>query len=207
MKLSNSSFLCLDIGTYGVRGLAHCVRDARIIQSETHFVKNTNTIFALKSVIDELEQQLNTHFNSAFVTGNFGNADFKTVSDTILWHDEHKINELDLRHQIAKITAPEGFYAMHIIPVFYGTQNIKNISNSPIGHIDTQLKSIFSVISYETDKTKYISDILRRTHIQSSGFLDPAFLQNAIYRKPNEKIRSPYPATPHFLSPQMQSAM
>ena len=188
MKLSNSSFLCLDIGTYGVRGLAHCVRDARIIQSETHFVKNTNTIFALKSVIDELEQQLNTHFNSAFVTGNFGNADFKTVSDTILWHDEHKINELDLRHQIAKITAPEGFYAMHIIPVFYGTQNIKNISNSPIGHIDTQLKSIFSVISYETDKTKYISDILRRTHIQSSGFLDPAFLQNAIYRKPNEKI-------------------
>jgi ribulose-phosphate 3-epimerase len=188
MKLSNSSFLCLDIGTYGVRGLAHSIRDAKISKSAIHVVKNSDTLFALKSVIDELEQQLNTHFTSAFVTGNFGNADFKTVSDTIFWKTEHKINELDLRHQIAKIKAPEGFYAMHIIPVFYGTQNIKNISNSPIGHIDTQLKSIFSVISYKTDKTKDISDILRHAHIQSSGFLDPTFLQNSIYRKPNEKI-------------------
>lgn len=188
MKLSNSSFLCLDIGTYGVRGFGHCIKDAKIVQSAMHFVKNTNTIFALKSVIDELEQQLKTRFNSAFVTGNFGNADFKIFSDTISWNNEHKISELDLKHQIAKISAPDNFYTMHIIPVFYGTPNIKNISNSPIGHIDTSLKSIFSVISYETDKTKYISDILRRSHIQSSGFLDPAFLQNAVYRKPNEKI-------------------
>lgn len=188
MKLANSSFLCLDIGTYGVRGFAHCVRDARIVQSAMHFVKNQNTLFALKSVIDELEQQLNTHFNSAFITGNFGDVDFKTVSDTIYWNNEHKINELDLRHQIAKISAPDDFYTMHIIPVFYGTPNIKNISNTPIGHVDTELKSIFSVISYETDKTRYISDILRRSHIQSSGFLDPTFLQNTIYRQPNEKV-------------------
>ena len=188
MKLANSSFLCLDIGTYGVRGFAHCIRDARIVQSAMHFVKNTNTIFALKSVIDELEQQLNTRFNSAFITGNFGNADFKTASDIISWNHEHKITELDLRHQIAKIVAPDGFYTMHIIPVFYGTPNIKNISNTPIGHIDTQLKSIFSVISYDKDKTQYISDILRRSHIQSSGFLAPTFVQNSIYRKPNEKV-------------------
>ena len=57
MRLANSSFLCLDIGTYGVRGLAHNVRDAKIVQSVMHFVKNTNTIFALNSVIDELEQK------------------------------------------------------------------------------------------------------------------------------------------------------
>ena len=170
MNLVNSSFLCLDIGTYGVRGFAHSVRNAKIIQSATHFVKNTNTMFALRCVIDELEQQLQTHFNSAFVTGNFGDADFKNVSDTLIWHDEHKITDLDLRRQIAKITAPEDFYTMHIIPVFYGTKSIKNISNTPIGHIDTELKSIFSVISYEQDKTKYISDIMRRSHIQSAGF-------------------------------------
>ena len=188
MRLANSSFLCLDIGTYGVRGLAHCIRDAKIVQSVMHTVKNANTIFALKSVVDELEQQLNTHFDSIFITGNFGNADFRTVSDVMSWNDEHKISELDLRHQIAKITSPDDFYAMHIIPVFYGTPHIKNIHNSPIGHIDTSLKSIFSVISYETERTRYLSDILRRSHIQSSGFLDPTFLQNSIYRKPNEKI-------------------
>ena len=188
MKLSNSSFLCLDIGTYGVRGLAHMVRDARIVQSAMHFVKNPNTFFALKSVIDELENQLKTRFDSAFITGNFGVADFKTISDTISWNDEHKITELDLKHQIAKISVPDDFYAMHIIPVFYGTPNIKNISNSPIGHIDTQLKSIFSVISYETETTAYISDILRRSHLQCSGFLDPSFLQNAVYRRTNERV-------------------
>ncbi len=188
MNLYNSSFLCLDIGTYGVRGFAHTVRNAKIVRSATHFIKNTNTIFALKSVIDELEQQLNTHFESAFVTGNFGESDFKTISDTILWNDEHRISELDLRHQIAKITPPDGFYAMHIVPVFYGTPNIANIKNTPIGHIATQLKSIYSVISYEKEKTQYISEIMRRAHIQSAGFFDATFLQNAVYRHENERI-------------------
>ncbi len=188
MSLSNSSFLCLDIGTYGVRGFAHITKNAKIVHSATHFVKNSNTIFALKSVIDELEQQLNTHFDSAFVTGNFGTSDFKTVSDTITWHDEHKISELDLRHQIAKITPPDDFYAMHIVPVFYGTPNIPNIKNTPIGVIATQLKSIYSVISYEKEKTQYISEIMRRAHIQSAGYFDSTFLQNAIYRHENERV-------------------
>ncbi len=188
MNLINSSFLCLDIGTYGVRGFAHSVRNAKIIQSATHFVKNTNTLFALNCVIDELEQQLQTHFNSAFVTGNFGDADFQTVSDTLIWHDEHKINEQDLRRQIAKITPPDDFYTMHIVPVFYGTKSIKNISNTPVGHIDTELKSIFSIISYEQNKTKYISDMMRRSHIKPAGFFDPTFLHNAIYRKTKEKV-------------------
>jgi len=188
MNLSNSYYLCLDIGTYGVRGFAHHIRNAKIVRSATHFVKNQNTIYALKMVIDELEQQLNTHFDSAFVTGNFGEADFKTVSNTIAWNNEHKISELDLRHQIAKINTPDDFYAMHIIPIFYGTPNIKNIKNTPVGHISTQLKSIYSVISYEEEKTKYISDIMRRTHIQSAGFFDSSFLQNAVYRNENERV-------------------
>ena len=188
MNLYNSSFLCLDIGTYGVRGFAHIIHNAKIIDSAMRFVKNTNTIFALKSVIDQLDQQLNTHFDSAFVTGNFGISDFKTISDTILWNDEHKISELDLRHQVAKITPPDDFYAMHIIPVFYGTPNIRNIKNTPIGHIAPQLKSIYSVISYEKEKTQYISDIMRRAHIQSAGFFDPTFLQNAVFRHENERV-------------------
>ena len=128
--MNNSYFLCLDIGTYGVRGFAHHVRNAKIIQSATHFVKNTNTIYALKMVVDELEQQLNTHFDSAFITGNFGQSDFKTVSNTISWNGEHKISELDLKHQIAKVTTPDDFYAIHIVPIFYGTPNIKSIKNT-----------------------------------------------------------------------------
>ena len=188
MKLSDSSFLCLDIGTYGVRGFAHCIRDARIIRSAMRFVKNPNTLFALKSVVDELENELNTRLDSAFITGNFGEMDFQTFTDIITWREEHKISDLDLKHQVAKIPHPKGFYSMHIVPVFYGTKNIENINNSPIGHVDTYLKSIFSVISYEEDQTQYISDILRRAHIQSGGFFDSTFLQNAIYRNPKERI-------------------
>ncbi|MBR3511011.1 MAG: ribulose-phosphate 3-epimerase [Alphaproteobacteria bacterium] len=188
MNLYNSSFLCLDIGTYGVRGIAHNIHNAKIVNSATYFVKNTNTIFALKSVIDELEHQLKTNFNSAFVTGNFGDSDFQTFSDTISWNNEHKITEIDLHHQTAKISTQDGFFAMHIIPVFYSTPKIKNIGNTPIGHIDTQLKSIFSIISYEEERIKYISDIMRRSHIQCAGFFDSAFLQNAILRKPKEKV-------------------
>jgi ribulose-phosphate 3-epimerase len=188
MKLSNSSFLCLDIGTYGVRGFAHCIRDAKIVHSAIHFVKNQNTLFALKSVVDELEQELNTRLDSAFITGNFGETDFQNFTDVITWREEHKISDLDLKHQVAKITKPDGFYAMHIVPVFYGTRNIPNINNTPIGHIDTLLKSVFSVISYKEEQTRYISDILRRAHIQSGGFFDSTFLQNAIYRKQKEHV-------------------
>lgn len=188
MNLYNSSFLCLDIGTYGVRGIAHKIHNARIIDSATYFVKDTDTISALNKVIDELDQQLKTHFNSAFVTGNFGNSNFQTFSDTIFWNNEHKISEIDLHHQTAKISLPDDFFAMHIVPVFYSTPKIKNIGNSPIGHIDTQLKSVFSVISYEEERIKKLSDIMRRSHIQCAGFFDSSFLQNSILRKPKEKV-------------------
>ena len=188
MKLSNSSFLCLDIGTYGVRGLAHCIKDAKIVHSAIYFVKSSDTIFALKHVIDELENELNTRFTSAFITGNFGDMNFCTFKDTISWRDEHKISDLDLRHQIAKIPIQQNFYAIHIVPVFYGTPNKKDIQNTPIGQVDTSLKSIFSVISYEKERTKQISDILRRAHLQASGFFDSSFLQNTIYRKNKEKV-------------------
>ena len=187
MNLNYDSFLCLDIGTYGVRGFAHTINNARIQKSAMHFVKSSNTIFALGRVIDELEHKLQTRFTSAFITGNFGPADFKIISDIISWQNEHKISEFDVKHQILKINIPDNFYAMHIIPVFYGTPKIPNIKNSPVGHIDTQLKSIFSVIAYKKNTTKNLSNIIRGAYIKSAGFFDPVFLQNEIYRKQSEK--------------------
>ena len=189
MNLNNDSFLCLDIGTYGVRGFAHCIKNGNIVKSAMHFVRSTNTITALNGVIDELEQQLNTRFNSAFITGNFGPAYFDhIIPKPLTWTSEHKITELDLREQIHKIKLPDNFYAMHIIPMFYSGARINNIKKTPIGHVDTELKSIFGVIAYREDKTRYISDIMRRSHIKAAGFFDSTFVQNAIYRKPNEKV-------------------
>ena len=72
MNLFDSSFLCLDIGTAVVRGIAHRVRSARIEKSAVFAVESYDTVFAIKSVVDELERQIGTHFDSAFVTGDFG---------------------------------------------------------------------------------------------------------------------------------------
>ena len=61
MNLADSSFLCLDIGTSGVRGIAHRVRNGKIAKSATYSVDSFDTVFALKSVIDELEHQIGGH--------------------------------------------------------------------------------------------------------------------------------------------------
>ena len=68
MNLFDSSFLCLDIGTYGVRGIAHRIRNARIDRSAFFCTECSDTVSAIKSVIDELEHQIGTHFDSAYIT-------------------------------------------------------------------------------------------------------------------------------------------
>ena len=188
MNLSKSYFLCLDIGTYGVCGLAHHVQNGKITDSYTHFVKNPNTLFALKSVIDELEQRLNTHFNSAYITGNFGELDFKIDIQTKNWNTAHQISLADIQHQISKISVKDGFYKMHVIPVFYKTPALPNIKNSPVNHIDTELKSFFSVISYPEEKTIYITEILCNAHIKPIAFFDSCFLLADLYRKDKDCI-------------------
>ena len=58
MNLLDSAFLCLDIGTHGVRGMAHRVRNANIDKSAFFTVENSDTSAAIKSVVDELEKQI-----------------------------------------------------------------------------------------------------------------------------------------------------
>ena len=58
MNLFDSSFLCLDIGSSSVKAVAHRIRSGRITNSAFHIVESTDTVFALKSVVDELEKQI-----------------------------------------------------------------------------------------------------------------------------------------------------
>lgn len=182
MNLFDSAFLCLDIGTSGVRGIAHRVRSGNIDKSAVFTVDSFDTVFALKSVIDELEKQIGAHFDSAYITGNFGDSDFEMSVKSINWGSEHKINPSDIRSQISKISAPDGFYPMHIIPLRYDTPSARNMF-SPIGYIDRQLISAFGAIFYTQEKLDEIFSLLRRAHIQSDAFYDPQFLQNYVFRK------------------------
>jgi ribulose-phosphate 3-epimerase len=185
MNLFDSSFLCLDIGTYGVRGIAHRVRGANIDRSAFFTCDNYNTTFAIKTVIDELERQIGTHFDSAYITGNFGPSEFSMVAKNTVWNSEHKISINDVRNQISQITGPENYYPIHIIPLRYDSPNARNMQ-TPIGHIDRQLISAFGAIYYSQDGLNKTYEHLRGAHIQPKSIYDPQFLQNAIYRTPKQ---------------------
>ena len=181
MNLSDSSFLCLDIGTHGVRGLAHRVHDARIERSAFFSIDSSDTTFAIKFVTNELEKQLGVLFDSAYITGNFGPSKFEMMAKNTVWGGEHKISTTDIRNQISQITPPDGYVPMHIVPLRYDTPTARNMF-SPVGHIDRQLISAFSAIYYSQDGLDKIYDFMRGAHIQPISFSDPAFVQNAIYR-------------------------
>lgn len=187
MNLFDSCFLCLDIGTSCVRGIAHRVCSGKIAKSATAICDNFNQQFAIKSVIDNLEHELGTHFESAYITGNFGKSLFLKQKLNTLWNGEHKITENDIRSQISKMAIPDGFSPIHIMPLQYDTPSARKIV-SPVGYTDHQLLSTFGAICYETDRLNEIVSLLRKAHIQYNGLFDPHYLQSMTLRKSGETI-------------------
>ena len=187
MNLGDSCFLCLDIGTHCVRGIAHHVLSGRIVQSAMHTVDSFDTVFALNSVIDELEQQIGSHFDSAYITGDFGPSVFQMTAKNTVWNGEHKITSADVRTQISQINPPDGYFPMHIFPLRYDTPMARNMF-SPIGHIDRQLISAFSAIFYTYHDMDELGTTLRHAHIQPDGFFDPMFVQNAAFRPKKQTV-------------------
>ena len=187
MNLFDSCFLCLDIGTSCVRGIAHRVCSGKIAKSATAMCDNFNQQFAIKSVVDNLEHELGTHFESAYVTGNFGRSILLRQKMNTLWNGEHKITENDIRSQISKMTIPDGYSPIHIMPLQYDTPSARKIK-SPVGYTDHQLLSTFGAICYDTDRLNEIVSILRKAHLQYNGLFDPHYLQNMTLRKPHETV-------------------
>ena len=187
MNMIDSAFLCLDIGTCGVRGIAHRIRNATIDNSKYYSVDDFDTVFALKSVIDELEHQIGMHFDTAYITGNFGPSFFKMSPQNTVWANDHKITPADIKSQITKIDVPDGFYPMHIIPLRYDTPKIRNML-SPIGHTDRQLVSAYSALFFDNEYMNKILELLRHAHIQPIGFYAPHFLEHASFTSIKEPV-------------------
>lgn len=187
MRMIDSCFLCLDIGTCGVRGVAHRVRNAMIDKSAYYAVDDFDTVFALKSVADELERQMGTHFDTAYITGNFGNSFFNISTKETVWNSEHKITPSDVKSQISQIDRPDGFYPMHIIPLRYDTGNTHNLL-TPIGQSDTKLISKISALFFENERMQKILSLLRQSHIQPSAFYAPQFLASNVLRQKKKNV-------------------
>ena len=185
MDLTDSAFLCLDIGSSAVHGIAHRVRRARISKSAMFVVESFDTVTAIKAVVDELESQIGCHFDDAYITGNFGESYYDLAVKSQTWAGEHKITNADVKNQVSQITAPDGYMPLHIIPLRYDTPTIRNML-TPIGHVDTGLVSAFGAIFYPNEDIEKINTCMRHAHMKTCGFYDPHFVQNAAFRKPKQ---------------------
>ncbi len=187
MNLTDSAFLCLDIGSSAVHGIAHRVRGARIAKSAMFTAESFDTTAAIKAVLDELESQIGRHFDDAYITGNFGQSSYDLTIKNLVWSNEHRISGTDVRSQISQITPPDGYLPLHIVPLRYDTTTVHNL-RTPIGRVDTQLVSAFGAIFYPVSNINEINTFMRHAHMQTNGFYDPQFVQNAAFRKPKDIV-------------------
>ncbi len=187
MNLFDSSFLCLDIGTHGVRGIAQRIRNGRLDNSAIYTTNSFDTTFAIKSVVDELERQIGARFESAYITGNFGESRFRVKTEIKNWQSEHKITQADIKSMLAKISTPGATFPMHIIPLRYKTPLSAHLAY-PIGHTDTQLQASFAGIFYNCDNLNKVVQSLQRAHIQAISFFDPQYLQYTALHNTKQKI-------------------
>ncbi|MBR2286472.1 MAG: ribulose-phosphate 3-epimerase [Alphaproteobacteria bacterium] len=182
MNLNDSAFLCLDIGTSAVHGLAHRVRGGRIAKSAMYVVESFDTVSAIKAVVDELESQIGRHLDEAYITGNFGQSYYELAVKNQIWADAHRITNADVKNQISQITQPDDYMPLHIIPLRYDSPTKHNMK-TPVGHVDNQLISAFGAIFYPRANISELITFMRRAHLQTRGFYDPHFVQSAVFRK------------------------
>lgn len=181
MNMFDSCFLCLDIGTSGVRGIAHHVKSGNIAKSAMFSVDSFDTIFAIKSVVSALEKQIGRNLDRAYITGNLGPSRFQATVKSITWSGEHKITNADVRNLIAQITPPDEFHPIHIVPLAYSRPGARDMLN-PVGSVDRQLVAIFGAIFYRLDRLDNIYSLLRHAYIEPIAFYDPQFLENSVFR-------------------------
>jgi ribulose-phosphate 3-epimerase len=176
MNLLDSSYLCLDIGTSGVFGMAVRISNGRIAAQQIASFESPDIPKAIKKTIDNLEDSIGKRFDSAFVTGNFGAVDYKLLTVRKDWDREHKITAADISALIT--TAPElrgDAAALHIIPLRYDLEDLPNIS-TPVGQASKNLSARLGAISVGIDGISRMRENLRAAHIRASEYFDPAFL-------------------------------
>ncbi len=184
MNLNDSAFLCLDIGSSAVHGVAHRVHCGRIAKSAMYVAESFDTVSAIKAVVDELESQIGRHLDDAYITGNFGQSYYELAIKNQVWAEAHRITNTDVKNQISQITPPDEYTPLHIVPLRYDAPTKHNMK-TPIGHVDNQFISAFGAIFYPRANINEIITSMRRAHMQTRGFYDPHFVQNAVFRKPN----------------------
>jgi len=180
MNLIDSSFLCLDIGTHTVRGMGLRIISGKIARSAVHSFESNDTAFAIRHVVDAIESSIGARFDSAYVTGDFGDPEFLIASRAKNWNSEHKISESDVGAMISEI--PEltaGYVPMHIVPLRYDLPEFQNV-RTPIDQTGTKLFAAFGVIAHSDAGIVNVRANLRAAHLMVRDFFDPSFLMASV---------------------------
>jgi ribulose-phosphate 3-epimerase len=185
MNLTDGAFLCLDIGSAGVHAVAARVSFGRIKSSANVFAESRDAAYALKYVADALEERIGASFDSAFVTGNFGDVKSEIFSRLTSWGGEHKIVPQDILEQALRSDDEDSFSALHVIPLRYDLGEFHNMSNA-VGHTDRSLHSVFHSIAYSEQGMSRAKSALHAAHLESQGFFDPMFLMGRAARAGKE---------------------
>lgn len=169
MNLIESSFLCLDIGTNGVRAIGNRVHNAKIVRTAQSYGAD------IRSAVAEVEGVLGKRFDSAYITGNFGNSFFKLYPQTINFNAEHLITSDDVSRLIMSLPRDNDWTPIHIIPLQYKIPGQSGII-SPIGNYGVSLTGIFGVISNENRRVSQIINALQQSYLQPLRFFDTGYL-------------------------------
>ncbi|MDR0967386.1 MAG: ribulose-phosphate 3-epimerase [Rickettsiales bacterium] len=188
MNLTDGTFLCLDIGSSGVHGVAARISFGRLKSSVNIFVAGSDAICAVRDAVDKLEEQIGGHFDSAFVTGNFGDVRSEIYVRQTNFGGMHKITPADVWAQ-ANCDNPDNnnFHTLHIIPLRYDLSGAGNVA-SVVGRSDSALNSVFHSVSYSADGLARAKSALYASHLESAGFFDPMFVLGRALGEKNEAI-------------------
>ncbi len=185
--ISDTSFLCLDINDDCVSGMAILIKNNHISDSAVHIVQTSDTVYGIKSVIDELERKLGLRFTSAYITGDFGFAKLESKTIKHSWGNQHKIGMDDVNKQLSRALKEinSEYRPLHIIPGFYNDTRSK-FSSAPIGHIANDLVSNYKILCYLLNDLDNIATSVKQSHIQTRSFYDHAFLISRFHSEKNK---------------------
>ena len=177
MLIDKTSFLALDIGTGRVRGFGVCVKNG-IAKNYLHTDSN------IVKTIDAIEEELNTHFNRVFVTGNFGLVRSIFGKNSLFFPKMHKVMNTDVYNAI--FNSPDiqnvNGQTLHLIPLRFMT-NTGDETRTTDNLFCQGLTIQFNCITYPNEVLDDIKKELANACIPSAGFFDPIYMLGQTYWK------------------------
>ena len=182
------SFLALDIGMDFVRGLGMVKSGA----SKSHeFYTESGEADIKQNIInaaDAIENKLGVKFKGAFVTGDFGIAEYRIFRNSVRFAKRRRITDADIYGAIfdspaARALAIAGVL-MHLIPLQFiiDGNDVSDMTDCFCDGVEVK----FGAVIYQENVLDEIKAGLMSACFPSLGFYDPMYILGKTYHKKGE---------------------